>query len=108
MKTREVKCESTLSTVDLLILKIASRHRVFQTPNTAHTWHNFVNDMIKHREYYCVTDRLRALLLIQKTVWEIHATSIFIQIEPSVAYIKRELIIVNQLISTHEVRKIRS
>lgn len=52
--------------------------------------------MIKHREYYCVTDRLIALLLIQKTVWEIHVTSIFIQMEPRVAYIKRELIIVNR------------
>lgn len=29
-------------------------------------------------------------------VWEIHVTIIYIQIEPDIAYIKRELIIVHQ------------
>lgn len=72
----------------------------------AHTLHNFVSDMIKHREY-CVTDRLIVLLLIQKTVWEIHDTIIFIQIEPRVAYINRELLIVNQS-GTHKVPKMRT
>lgn len=54
----------------------------------SHSWHNLINEITKQRD----TDILTVVLLTQKMVWEIHAISINIQIEPDIAYIKRRII----------------